>query len=393
MRESPGFDPYAILGVGRDADAVIIQLAYRARIRAVHPDVAGAAGLEQAKRLNLARDWLLEADRRARLDAPTGMPSSGPPADRYDGARGWKGSAQRRWQGSAQRRRDRRWRADPGPGRRPGLDPATDDLGPRTRELRRFLEAIEDLTPDERARVNYSLGEMRPPSFDAYEDFLEPMYRSRSHALREAVARAWERGVDEPAPYVHPLGRIVPSGFLVANAYAQWILLADVLRDELDDAMSRSEHVYETLAARCRQPWEGSVGQARYGPYGPHVLAVLRTATVFPVDAAERLARSWHAHLGRDARDQPSDRVGPGIWLPSPPGYPPSLTVSGYLAAVDASRITPPAGTARRLHDGYRYGLRLTAHVLALGLGGRAASDYLRPWRDAVGLTGVAATG
>jgi hypothetical protein len=233
---------------------------------------------------------------------------------------------------------------------------------------------------------------MRPPSFEAYQAFLEPALQSRSRSLRDAVAQAWERGVDEPAPYMHPLGRIVPTGFLVANAYAQWMLLAEALRAELDDATSRSERVFESLQARCRGPWEGSVGQARYGPHGPRVLAVLRTAATFPTDAAERLARSWHAHLGRDGRDLPSDRVGPGIWLPSPPGHPPALTVSGYLAAVDASRIAPPAGTARRAQDGFRYGLRLTAHVLALGLDGRAASEYLRPWRDAVGpIRGMAA--
>ena len=58
--------------------------------------------------------------------------------------------------------------------------------------------------------------------------------------------------------------------------------------------------------------------------------------------------------------------------------------MSGYLAAVDASRIVPPTGLPRRFHDGFRYGLRLTAHVLALGIGGRSAADYLRPWRDAV---------
>ena len=48
MTADPGFDPYLVLGVGVDADELVIQLAYRARIREVHPDLAGAAGLERA---------------------------------------------------------------------------------------------------------------------------------------------------------------------------------------------------------------------------------------------------------------------------------------------------------------------------------------------------------
>ncbi len=67
MTDHPGFDPYEVLGISVDADEVVIQLAYRARIRQAHPDIAGPTGLEAAKRLNLARDWLLDPDLRARL--------------------------------------------------------------------------------------------------------------------------------------------------------------------------------------------------------------------------------------------------------------------------------------------------------------------------------------
>jgi hypothetical protein len=374
MTESPGFDPFEVLGVGVDADAVVIQLAYRARIRAVHPDIAGPAGLEQAKRLNLAREWLLDPERRARLrwttPPPPGPAPAASPREHAKGPRTWARSRRGASRGA----------------RTSGVGATSLDLGPQTERLWAFLRAVQALTPDERARVNYSLGDARPMAFDAYTAYLDARFSTWSRSLRDAVAEVWERGLDEPAPFLHPLGRIVPSGFLVANAYAQWILLGDVFRDELGDAMFRSEHVYDTFEARCRAPWEGSVGQARYGPNGQRVTAFLHTARRLPADAGTRLARAWFRHLGRDARDEPSERIGPGIWLPAPPGYPAALTVSGYLAAVDAARIAPPPGLARRDQDGFRYALRLTAHVLALGLTGRGAHAYLQPWREAVGV-------
>ncbi len=371
MIDGPGFDPFEVLGVGPDADVVVVQLAYRARIRAVHPDLAGSAGLEQAKRLNVARDWLLDPDLRARLRPST---PGWPPGD-----------------GGAWGARPRTWRPRTGPrsaaeSADPAhLDPLAADLGPHADELRAFIRAIGTLTSDERARVNHGLGDSRPVPFEAYRGYLGPPLWARSRALRRAVAREWERGLDEPAPHLFPLGRLVPSGLLVANAYAQWILLADFFRHELGDAAFRGEHVVDSFAARCRGPWEGSVGQPRYGPNGPRVETFLRTATSLPLEAAERLARSWQRHLGRDALGQPSQRVGPGVWLPAPPNVPDLLRVSGFLAAVDATRIEPPPGLAVRHHDAFHYGLRLTAHVLALGLVGPTADGYLRPWREALG--------
>ena len=371
--DGPGFDSFEVLGVGVDADAIVIQLAYRARIRAVHPDVAGPAGLEQTKRLNLAREWLLDPERR---HACAGRRRLHRPAHPHDPAPA-RGALLAHTAGPDV--------AGPlGPLVRPVAQRGTSD---RTRNaLRAFLRSIHTLPSDERARINYSLGEGRPPSFDAYQAYLRPELATASRALRDEVARAWDRGVDEPAPYLHPLGRIVPSGFLVANAYAQWILLGDALRDELRDAAFRNEQLWDVLAARCRIPWEGSVGHARYGPNGVRVAAFLRIAQTLSTHHGEQLARSWYRHLGRDGRDIPSERVGPGIWLPSPPGYPAALTVSGFVAAVDASRIVPPPGLSGRDQDGFRYGLRLTAHVLALGLAGRAASTYLQPWHEAVGV-------
>jgi curved DNA-binding protein CbpA len=67
----PGFDLYAELGVGRSASTVEIESAWRRRIRATHPDVASSdiRATGRSARLNVARTWLTDPDRRARYDA------------------------------------------------------------------------------------------------------------------------------------------------------------------------------------------------------------------------------------------------------------------------------------------------------------------------------------
>ncbi len=67
----PDFDPYELLGLDASADAATVDRAYKARIRHVHPDIAGIAGLDETKRLNIAREWLLDPDLRAQLPKPT----------------------------------------------------------------------------------------------------------------------------------------------------------------------------------------------------------------------------------------------------------------------------------------------------------------------------------
>jgi hypothetical protein len=359
MIETPGFDPYEVLDVGPEADEIVIQLAYRARIRAAHPDIAGPAGLERTKRLNVARDWLLDPQRRALLRAPR------PPVPAPE--------------------------PETGPRRAPRVrhvDLA--DLGRHTGEIHAFLRSISSLTPDERARVNYCLGDSPPPDLELYREYLGPQLWARSQALRDEVERVWERTVDEPAPNLPRLGRLLPTGLLVANIYAQWILLEDFFRDELAGLMMRGVRVADTLAVRCTAPWLGSVGHPRYGPRQSEVMDFFLAANDLDVAAAERLARSWRRHLGRDGRGQPSEHIGPGTWLPSPPDVPDVYRISGYLAAVDASRIAPPPRLDEWLRPAFHYGLRLTAYVSATGLLGEAGHDYVQPWRDAVMPTAMA---
>ena len=351
MVDTPGFDPYEVLGVGLDADEIVIQLAYRARIRAAHPDKAGPAGLEQAKRINVARDWLLDPERRAALGrrrAPQTMPQEAP------GPRGTRRTVD------------------------------LSDLGPRTSEIHAFLHSIAAISPDERARVNYALGDAPPPDLELYRDYLGPALWARSQALRDEVERFWEHGLDEPAPNLPRLGRLLPTGLPVANLYAQWILLEDFFREELSGLMIRGVRVADSLAWRCTAPWMGSVGHPRYGPRQREVMDFFIAAGDLPLDAAERLALSWRRHLGRDGRGHRSDHIGPGVWLPSPPDVPDVLKISGYVAAVDASRIPPPARLDELLQPAFHYGIRLTAYVSATGLVSDAAHDYVQPWRDAV---------
>ena len=66
----PDFDPFELLGVDASADAATIDRAYKSRIRHVHPDIAGIAGLDETKRLNIAREWLLDPALRAQLPKP-----------------------------------------------------------------------------------------------------------------------------------------------------------------------------------------------------------------------------------------------------------------------------------------------------------------------------------
>ena len=353
MIETPGFDPYEVLGVGLEADEIVIQLAYKARIREAHPDIAGEAGLERTKQLNIARDWLLDPERRALLHAP--RPAAPAPE------------------------------SEPARRRGPRVRPVDlNDLGRHTAEIHAFLHSIAGLSPDERARVNYSLGDSPPPDLELYREYLGPQLWAHSQALRDEVERVWERTVDEPAPNLPRLGRLLPTGLLVANVYAQWILLEDFFRDALAGLMVRGVRVADTLAVRCTAPWIGSVGHARYGPRQSEVMDFFLAAGDLETDAAERLARSWQDNLGRDGRGHRSEHIGPGVWLPSPPNVPDVYKISGYLAAVDASRITPPPGLEEWLHPAFHYGLRLTAYVSATGLLGEPGRDYVQPWRDAV---------
>jgi hypothetical protein len=68
-RSIPSLDLYRELGVDPTASTETIEAAYRSLMKRHHPDRAGPAGLARSKRLNLAREWLVDRERRTRYDA------------------------------------------------------------------------------------------------------------------------------------------------------------------------------------------------------------------------------------------------------------------------------------------------------------------------------------
>ena len=69
----PSDDLYARLELPTNATPEAIEIAWRSLLRRHHPDVAGPAGLEHAKRINVAHDWLGDPDLRTRYDRERGL--------------------------------------------------------------------------------------------------------------------------------------------------------------------------------------------------------------------------------------------------------------------------------------------------------------------------------
>jgi hypothetical protein len=360
------------LGVDESADAATIDRAYKARIRFVHPDIAGTAGLNESKRLNVAREWLLDAGLRAQLPRPRarwpdfGRPTKPPPPPPVP----TPPEPPPTWT----------WQPPPGPTRPSWTyeplqdDPLVFDYGRHGDQLRAFFDSIRSLNTDERARLTYCLGDEPPLFFDEFKGQVNEVLWERSRALQDAIGLVWREGHDEEAPLLFPRGRVFGNGPVVANAYAQWMLLGDAirLRDWSADAVA-------ALASRCTWPWTASVGHLRYGSAQQEVEAFLADARSMSFASAQRLSKAWQRHMGKYLYGRPGDD-----WFPGSRDFPKPQLVSARLAAVDASRIEPPEGLDWRLHNGFRYGLRLTAHVLGLGAVDRPGRDYLRPWRDAM---------
>ena len=391
MNQLPDFDPFELLGLDASADAATIDRAYKARIRFVHPDIAGIAGLDETKRLNVAREWLLDPDlrlqlpkpsprwgvhRRARRAEPPPQPPASPPSSHPSPPPPPPppGSTRSRdtswyWDGAAAPPTRPTWTYDPALD-----DPLTFDYGAWSEPLRAFFESIRTLTSDERARVTYSLGEEPPLFFEDFGEVISERMWARSEALGDAIERVWRERLDEAPPLLFPRGRVFGNGIVVANAYAQWILLGDAIRQKTRDPATAT-----ALATRCAAPWDASIGHARYADRQAEVVGCLDAARTMSLNSATRLSRAWERDMGNYLFGRPGEDWFPGALDRLRPDL-----VSARLAAVDASRVEPPADLPYPLRNGFRCGLRLTAYVLALDSASETGRDYLRPWRDAM---------
>lgn len=278
----PADDLYARLEVPATASPEAIELAWRALLRQHHPDVAGPDGLDRAKRINVAHDWLSDPTLRARYDRERGLAGVG---------RGRGGprdaSYEPRAGGTRQAARPRR------------SDPAD--------AIARFLERVSALTVDELDRL--ALADPTPIAFVAtIRRFIPPERLATLDSTgREAVRRLG-----------HEAERTgIRDGVL---AYAAELILAP----DLDELLS------EPFRARTRERlsrgWEAAVGQPRYGPNGNAVVALL-----------DRLANLADGEVRALAASGSLERLGDEPW---PAGISPDdedgLRVSAELASIDA---------------------------------------------------------
>jgi curved DNA-binding protein CbpA len=321
----PADDLYARLEITVDASPEAIEVAWRSLLRQHHPDVAGPAGLERAKRINVAHDWLSDPLLRTRYDHERGLTRSD------------RGSI---------RDHPSEPRAAPRPVRRRPIDPAE--------ALARFLDRVATLRPDDIDRL--ACAEPAPIAFGAtIARFLPPDLLA---ALEATIAAAQARLDPEAAK--RPGVRDAVEGFATELVLAPFLdeLLSEPFRDRARERLTRG--------------WEAAVGQPRYGPNGPAVRRLLGRLAALDAPGVTALA----ATAPRAADEEP--------W---PPGTSPDddegLRVSSVLAARDAAAAVPAHGVdAATLGRARRAAGRL-AHLLVLrhAFSLAAFASFTQAWR------------
>jgi hypothetical protein len=349
----PADDLYARLEVPVDATVEAIELAWRALLKRHHPDVAGVDGLELAKRINVAHDWLTDPDLRARYDRER--------HPRAHGRRGWSP-------------RDASWapRAGADAGRQaPRPAPPTRPTRPADPDeaLRRFVERAGRLSRDELDRL--SVAEPPPIAFVAsIRRFLGP---ERVIALERAEERV--RAALGPEAWA----TLTIRDAVLAGAHE--IVLAPFLDEHLSGAF------LDRARDRLTRSWEAAIDQPRYGPNTPAVERLVDRARRLATDDLRRLVRA----AGR----------GPIPDLPWPAGIDPSedevFRVSSALAGRDAAAAPSYEGLDRVTASRARRLLGRVGHaaVLRHAFTAREFGDLAEPWRAATGDpgTGRGATG
>lgn len=317
----PSDDLYARLGVPVDASDEAIEIAWRGLLRKHHPDVAGPDGLDLAKRINVAHDWLSDPELRERYDRErtTARPPSGRHARSAAPPRSTDGPRSPTWS-ARQRRR-----------------PAT------TRErVDAVVERVGRLTVDELDRL--ALAEPAPIAFLAtLRRFVSPELQDALDDAERAVVAALPRAARrEPAIRDAIVGRV-----------------AELILDEvLDDLLG--EPAGERARERLTRGWEAAVGQPRYGPATTEVETLL-----------ERLAASTADTLRWLAATGARDRLGDAPWPEATSrDEDEALRVSSELAAADAEAAVARAGG----NAATRRAAARVAHLLVLRHAFRAAA-------------------
>jgi curved DNA-binding protein CbpA len=154
----PRFDLYEELEVSRLASVEVIEAAYRSLVKRHHPDVARPKDLERIKRLNLAREWLRDPERRTRYDAATSpiattaRPSRARPATRSPASQSGAGQSGAGQSGAGQsagsRRTGSRSRARSSAERdaeTPIRKSTSMSFGVNTSQVRQFLSDLREL--------------------------------------------------------------------------------------------------------------------------------------------------------------------------------------------------------------------------------------------------------
>jgi len=329
----PADDLYARLEIPVDAGPEVIELAWRSLLRQHHPDVAGDAGLERAKRINVAHDWLSDPDLRARYDAERGIRRS---------IRATAGRSPRT--------------AETGP-IRPGARPRRRPLDP-AEALVRFLDRVRTLTPDEVDRLAFA-----DPTPIAFRAAIERFLPEDQLAALSSMETAVDGRLD-------PSAASRPGVRDAIDAYATELVLSSFL-DEL-----LSEPFRDRARERLTRGWDAAVGQPRYGPNGVAVRGLV--ARLAELDGAGIAALAGTARRARvdDHRD-----------VQWPAGTSPeddeALRVSSLLAQQDATGairdgLADPATTARARASAGRL-----AHVLVLRHAWTPSTfaALTKPWR------------
>lgn len=305
----PADDLYARLEVPASASPEAIEVAWRALLRRHHPDIAGDSGLEHAKRINVAHDWLSDPDLRARYDRERGL------------ARGGTARSAGRWQ-------------DMRTVRTPTSRPAS----PPVDAAAAFLERVSRLSDDELDRL--AAAEPAPIAFGAtIRRFLPDDRRVALDAMEAEISRR-----------LQPEAAARTGVHDTVEAFAAEIVLGSFL-----DAL-----LTEPFRARTRERltrgWEAAVGQPRYGPNGEAIRSLLAMLRGLDADGVAALA----SH-GR------KDRLGDDPWPPdASPDDDEALRVSSLLAARDAVAALPDVGLDRRAMDRADRAAARMAHLLVL---------------------------